>query len=139
MKNLSSIRRRIEKLERRQELFEAAPGFDAYGEISQQALGHLSDEELKILTRVKDCLNQGRESNLSTEEAAVLEAAARSLDAALQQECERFGITVAQYSEQRGLAKPAVEHLKQLYIEKCRSEISFRNLSKRNAKWFKLV
>lgn len=132
MGNLSSIRRKLEKLERRQELLDRAPGFDPYEQIQSQALGYLSDEELKILVRMRNGLYQGRSlDQLSTEELAAFVAAGSSWEAALQKECERFGITVAQFAERRGLAKPLVMQLKQMYIEKHRSEISFRNRSKR--------
>jgi hypothetical protein len=129
----NSIRRRIEKLERCRELFDPAPGFDAYEKIGSLALSHLSDEELKILIRVKEGLNQGRKLDrmgLTDEELRALMVADSSLRDARQKEFERFGITVAQCEERRGLARPAVEHLKQLYIENRRSEISFRNLQK---------
>lgn len=100
----------------------------------------LSDEELEILIRVKRGIDQGRDldqMNLTDEELRALIIAASSLSDAEQKECERFGITAAQLKEQRELAKPAVEHLKQPYLEKHRSEIPFRNLSKKHATWFR--
>lgn len=42
MENLSSIRKRVEKLERRQKLLDLAPGFCPYEEIELQAFKHLS-------------------------------------------------------------------------------------------------
>lgn len=99
-----------------------------------------SHEELKIVIRVLDGSDQGHtldQMDLTDEELKAYIVAAESLIDAGQKECERFGITVEQCKEQRGLARPAVEHLKKLYIERRRSEISFQNLSKKNARWSK--
>jgi hypothetical protein len=133
MGNSNSIRKRVEKLERCRELLDPAPGFDAYEEIGVRALRHLSDEDLEILTHVKRGLDQGLrldQMDLTDAEWRAFEVAASSLEDARQKECENFGITVEQCKERRGLLRPAVEHLLQLYIEKRRSDISFRKLQR---------
>ena len=76
---------------------------------------------------MKRAVEEGSEVNLSVDESAALEAADCSLNAALQKECERFGITIAQCRARRGLAKSSVIQLKQNYIKEHRSEIALRN------------
>lgn len=140
MESLSSIRRKLAKLERCRESFDPAPGFDPYGEIQSQASQILSDEELKLVIRTLSGLKQGRkldQLNLSMEELAALKAADCSFIAGLQKECERFGITVAQLGERRGLTRPSVIQLKQQYIKKHGAQILSRSrLRRKIAKLF---
>src|ERR1039458_609962 len=118
MRNLSNIRRKVEKLERARGLFDHAPDFDPYSAIRARAYARLSVEELDLLIALQ---REGRELNPSVEVSAAQEAALGSLNDAVQKECQRSGIAVAQFNEQRGLAKPLVMSTKQRQIERNRS------------------
>ena len=120
MRNLSNIRRKVEKLERARGVFDHAPDIDPYSAIRARALARLSDEELEILLALLR-QREGRELNPSVEVSAAQEAALGALNDAVQKECQRSGIAVAQFNEQHGLAKPLVMSTKQRQIERNRS------------------
>jgi hypothetical protein len=129
MRNLSSLRKRLRRLELCQEFIDRAPEFDAFEEIKLLAIRHLSMEEIDLLLALHS-VKQGRELNPMGEVSAPQKAAIGSLNDAVQKECERFGITVEQYNERRGLAKPLVMSLKQQQMERNRFRSAFRKRSK---------
>jgi hypothetical protein len=121
MRSLSSIRRKLETLEHCQASFDPAHKLDAYRQVRILALSHLSREELDLLLREASGLNGGRQLGRSKEEVAALKAAHCSVNDAIRQECERFGITVAQLNERRRPAKPPGLRLKQRYRGRTKS------------------
>jgi hypothetical protein len=128
MKTLSSLRKRIRKLELCQDFLDRTPEFDAYEEIKVLALFHLSVEEIDHLLALHSLK---RQLNPMGEVSADQKAAITSLHNAVQQECQRFGITVEQYNERRGLTRPLVLALKQQQMERNRSRPAFKNRHKR--------
>jgi len=130
MRNLRSLRKRIRKLELCQEFLERTPEFDAYEEIKVLALLHLSGEEVDHLLALHS-VKQGCELNPMGEISADQKAAIASFDDAIQKECRRFGITVEQHNERRGLARPLVLSLKRQQTQRNRSRPGFRNWPKR--------
>jgi len=129
MTNRSSLIERIRKLELCQEFIDRSPEFDAFEEITLLALRHLSAEEMDLLLALHS-VKQTRELNPTGEPSAAQKAAIASFNTAVQKECQRFGITVEQYNERRGLAKPLVMSLKQRQMERNRFRSRFQKRPK---------
>jgi hypothetical protein len=125
MRNLSALEKKITKLELCREFLDRAPEFDAFEEIKVLALLRLSSEEIDLLLALHSA-KQGRELHPMGEVSAAQKAALSALNQAVQKECERFGITIEQYHERRGLAKPLVRSLQHQQMERNRLRSAFR-------------
>jgi hypothetical protein len=125
MTGLSSLRKKIRKLELCQESIDRSPEFNAFEEITLLALRHPSAEEMDLLLALHSG-KQTSELNPTGEPSPAQKAAIGSFNNAVQKECERLGITVEQYNERRGLAKPLVMSLKRQQMARNRSRSRFR-------------
>jgi sugar phosphate isomerase/epimerase len=103
----------VAKLERRKNRLDRAVDFNPYRQITAQALRRLTYEQLNLCESLLLAREDGREYTPTVEEAAAVAA----FTAALNEECARFGITVAQHAKGHGLAKRAVAQLRCAYIE----------------------
>jgi hypothetical protein len=91
---MTSLSRRLERLEAGcRQSFEIAP--DRCRLIKQQALQHLTTDQLRCLINLKKTPPQGRP--LTSEEGAVV----RAFDTATKEECRKAGITVAEFLRYR--------------------------------------